>query len=105
MDLALSSELPQFMRLIVALIIVLALMGGLSLVLKKLGLSTQANIRSGDTKRLHIVESLPLDARRRLVIIRRDDTEYLVILGPNSEIVVESGIRVVDASEETQNKT
>lgn len=43
-------------------------------------------------RRLGIVESAPLDAKRRLVLVRCDDREHLVLLGPNSELLVESGI-------------
>jgi flagellar protein FliO/FliZ len=38
------------------------------------------------------VEALSIDARRRLVIIRRDDREHLILLGPESEQVIETGI-------------
>lgn len=32
-------------------------------------------------KRLALVESLTLDAQRRLVLVRLDDTEHLILLG------------------------
>lgn len=106
--------MPQFAKLILAMAIVLALMGGLSLLLKKLGLSAVANVKSGDKRRLKIIESLPLDARRRLVILRADDREHLVILGATDEIVIESNIPVpnqafqsepVDISQNSTSKT
>ena len=43
-------------------------------------------------KRIGESEALPLDARRRLILLRRDDREHLVILGTNGETVVEQGI-------------
>ena len=42
--------------------------------------------------RLSIVDMLAVDGKRRLLLIRRDDVEHLVMLGPNSETVVERGI-------------
>lgn len=99
MDVALSPELPQALRLVIALCIVFLIMGGLAFALKKLGLATSSTIKSGDKKRLKIVESTPLDARRRLVILKCDDREHLVILGANSEIIVDKDIPSVDGSD------
>jgi len=90
--------LPQFLRLAIALLAVLALMGGLAMLLKKLGLSTNASIKTGDKRRLSIVESLPLDPRRRLVIVKCDDKEHLIILSANGEVVVDRNIDIVDGS-------
>jgi flagellar protein FliO/FliZ len=81
----------QFLRLIAALGFVLALMGGLALILKKLGVAGTP-VTQGNKRRLKVVESIPLDARRRLVLIQRDGKQHLVILGANSETVVETDI-------------
>ncbi len=43
-------------------------------------------------RRLALVESLDLDAHRRLVILRRDAVEHLVIVGGPSDIVVETAM-------------
>lgn len=37
-------------------------------------------------KRLALVESLTLDAQRRLVLVRLDQTEHLILLGEGREI-------------------
>lgn len=75
-----------------ALILVLGLMGGAALLARRLGLAGPRAENASEDRRLSIVESLPLDARRRAVILRRDDAEHLVILGPTGETVVEKGI-------------
>ncbi len=93
-----SPDLSQIVRLLIALAVVISLMGGLAFVLKKLGLATPQSIKSGDHRRLKIIESLPLDARRRLVIISCDEAEHLVILSANSESVVQHNITSVDDS-------
>ena len=87
--------LPNLVKLLAALFFVLGLMGGLALVLKKLGLSGVVEATKGN-KRLKIVESLPLDARRRAVLIQRDDVQHLVIIGQNAETVIETGIEPKD---------
>ncbi len=82
------NELHQLLRLVCALIFVVALMGGLAMVMRRVN---AGRLTKGE-KRLHVVEALHLDARRRLVLLRRDNTEHLVILGTNGETVVEQGI-------------
>ena len=82
----------QLLRLLAALLFVLALMGGLALVLRKLGL-TQTVSKSAGKRRLNLLESLPLDSRRRAVLLERDDIQHLLILGPNGETVIETGIK------------
>ena len=85
--------LPSIIRLLLALIFVITLMGGLAFALKRLGLSGMPPVKKAAKKhRLSLVESLPLDARRRAVLLRRDDTEHLVILSATGETVVETAI-------------
>lgn len=103
MDTMTFDMLPQILRLIMALGVVLLLMGGLALIMKKLGLSTNSSIKTGDKRRLNIVESLPLDARRRLVIVKCDDKEHLVILSANSECLIDKDIGAVDCSEDSKS--
>lgn len=97
--------LSQLFRLLVALGVVVALMGGLAFILKKLGLSTNQSIKNTDKRRLKIIESLPLDPRRRLAIIQCDEKEHLVILGANTETVIETDIPSVDCSKNPEKKT
>ena len=35
---------------------------------------------------------MPLDARRKLVLLRRDATEHLVLLGAGQDLLLEAGI-------------
>ena len=43
-------------------------------------------------RRLEIVEHASLDGRRKLVLIRRDDVEHLLMTGGPVDVVVETGI-------------
>lgn len=43
-------------------------------------------------KRLEVVESLPLDIKRRLVIVRCDGREHLLLLGLNQDMLIASNI-------------
>ena len=51
-------------------------------------------------KRLDIVEQAVVDAKRRLVLVRRDDVEHLVMTGGPTDIVIESGIGAPRATSE-----
>ena len=75
-----------------AFVFVICLMLILPWVLRRAGLPGAVMVSPGTRKRLKIVEFLPLDTRRRLVLVRRDDKEHLLVLGPDGETVVESGI-------------
>jgi len=85
----------DFIRLISALALVLALMGGLTLILRRINASAGLQM-PGNKRRLKIVEIMNIDQRRRLVLISRDGVEHLVILGPTGETVVETGIAPVE---------
>lgn len=81
----------QIAQLFLALAFVVALMGGLAMVIKKLGLAHTAPVNKGK-KRLKIVESQPLDARRRLVLVQCDDKQHLVMLGINGDTIIKTDI-------------
>ena len=44
-------------------------------------------------KRLGVVETAPVDARRKLLLVRRDDVEHLIIVGGPVDMVIETGIK------------
>lgn len=51
-------------------------------------------VRGGRNRqpRLQVLDAAAVDARRRLVLIRRDNIEHLILIGGPTDIVVESGI-------------
>jgi flagellar protein FliO/FliZ len=52
------------------------------------------NIGRGRNRRLAVVDTLALDPKRQLVIIRRDDVEHLILTGGPQDVVIETGIAV-----------
>lgn len=80
-----------YWRFLIALVLVLALIVALAWVARRLGLGGRF-VAVGGKKRLAMVEVLPLDGKRRLVLVRRDDIEHLVLLGLQGDVVVERGI-------------
>jgi flagellar protein FliO/FliZ len=91
-----ASDIPILLKLFAALALVLGLMGGLALIMKKLGLSANTATTKGK-KRLRIIEAIPLDARRRLVLLQRDDVQHLVILGATTETLIETDIKPLES--------
>lgn len=42
--------------------------------------------------RVEVIEDAPFDAKRRLVLVRRDDVEHLILTGGPVDVVIETGI-------------
>jgi flagellar protein FliO/FliZ len=86
-----ADALP-WLRFVFACIVVIGLMALLGFVLKYMrmrGFTTPARIKG---RRLQVVESFALDMRRRLVIVRCDDTEHLLLLGLNQDVVIDPNL-------------
>lgn len=77
---AVSVDLPLFARAALALTAVVALLIGARWVLARQGLGSMAPTRRGSG--FHIAETLPLDTRNRLVVIRRGEAELVLAIGP-----------------------
>ena len=81
-------ELIPLQYLVVAAI-VLAVLFVLTLVFRALA----GRSRAVESSRLGVSEYLDVDKQRRLVLVRRDDVEHLVLIGGGQDVVVESTIR------------
>lgn len=46
----------------------------------------------GRLPRLAVTDAVPVDSSRRLILVRRDDVEHLILIGGPTDIVVEAGI-------------
>lgn len=93
-------EPTDYIRFAAALVFVLALLGAGAFALRASGLMPTAmapRLRRNTQRRLSVVETLYLDPKRRLVLIARDGVEHLLILGANSETVIETRATVEPA--------
>ena len=84
--------LQEYFRFLLALIFVLGLFAFIILLARRYGVGQRMPMRSGRSKRLNLVEVMALDGKRRMVLVQRDHTEHLIILGPHGDTVVEAGI-------------
>jgi len=98
-------DIATYLQFVVALLFVLALILIIAYGAKKFGLMARTTINSGRSqdKRLNIVEILPVDARRKLLLIRRDNVEHLVMLGTERDIVIERNITAAKNSYKAEN--
>ena len=88
-------------RYVGALFFVLALVGLAALATRRYGVGGFAG--GGGAKRLCLVETLMIDARHRLVLVRRDDREHLVLLGPDGVRIVENEIVAPETASNAPN--
>lgn len=85
-------DIDTYFRFSLALVFVIALVFVLALVLRRLGVG-HAVATPRRQRRVTVVEVTPLDAKRRLVLVRRDEVEHLLLLGTAGDLVVEPAIR------------
>jgi len=82
----------SYARFALALLFVLALIGVLTALARRFGLGGVASTRGAGKRRLGMAEVLAIDGKRRLVLVRRDDTEHLLLIGGETDLVIEHGI-------------
>ena len=51
-----------------------------------------ANYLKGRDRRLGVVETASVDAQRKLILIRRDNIEHLIMTGGPVDVLIETGI-------------
>src|SRR6202163_2136221 len=76
-----------------AFVVVLALIGAAAWLVRRFaGNRLGANANRGRMPRLAVIDAAAVDGRRRLVLVRRDNVEHLLMIGGPTDIVVEPNI-------------
>src|SRR3569833_1130381 len=89
----LGTETPLAVKFFIAFAVVLALIGITAWLGRRVGANRLgAAGRGGRQPRLAVIDAAAVDGRRRLVLVRRDNIEHLLMIGGPSDIVVESNI-------------
>lgn len=88
-----GADMPPFAKFFIAFATVLALIGLTAWLVRRFGANRLggANTR-GRQPRLAVIDAATVDARRRLVLIRRDNVEHLLMIGGPTDVVVEPNI-------------
>lgn len=78
-----------YLRAAAALLFVLALLGVFAFLARRF---SGGVVPSKRQKRLSVVEVAAVDPKRRLVLIKRDQVEHLLLIGGGQDLVIEAGI-------------
>jgi len=90
---ALLHSLPDMAKFVIAFVVVLGVIGAGFYLWKRFGSGRPAAAGPrGRQPRLSVTDFADVDGRRRLILIRRDDVEHLVMIGGQSDVVIESNI-------------
>src|SRR5262245_43086331 len=92
MNSLLGVELPTPVNFIIAFIVVLALIGAATWLIRRFGATRLDAAARGRQPRLAVIDTAAVDSRRKLVIIRRDNVEHLLMIGGPNDVVVEASI-------------
>lgn len=88
-----GSELPLAARFFIAFLVVLALIGLTAWLVRRFGSNRLgAGGARGRQPRLAVIDAASVDGRRRLVLIRRDNIEHLLMIGGPTDVVIEPNI-------------
>src|SRR5262245_22064022 len=87
-----GSEMPLAARFFIAFLIVLALIGLTAWLVRRFGSSRLGTAARGRQPRLAVIDAATVDGRRRLVLIRRDNIEHLLMIGGPTDLVVHPNI-------------
>src|SRR5882757_7729102 len=85
-------ELPTPVTFVISFAFVLLLIGAAAWLVRRFGSTRIDAAARGRQPRLAVIDSAAVDGRRKLVIIRRDNVEHLLMIGGPSDVVVETNI-------------
>jgi hypothetical protein len=93
LDVLFGDTVPLAARLIFAFVTVLLLIGLFVVLLRRFGPAAGGvGGRRPGGSRLGVIEVATVDHQRRLVIVRRDAVEHLVMIGGPNDLLIEPGI-------------
>ena len=92
MDALFGSAMPLAVRFFIAFLVVLALIGLTAWLVRRFGANRLGGGARGRQPRLAVIDAASVDGRRRLVLIRRDNIEHLLMIGGPTDVVIEPNI-------------
>ncbi len=88
-----GAETPLAIRFLLAFLIVIGLIGAAAWAMRRFGTERLGGASSrGRQPRLGVDESVSVDKRRRLILVRRNNVEHLLMIGGPTDVVVEPNI-------------
>ena len=86
-------EYSDYLRFVAAFGFIIGLILVCAWGARRMGLTPQIGATENN-KRLAVIETLNLDAKRKLILIRRDDKEHLLLVG-ETDMTIEGGFDAV----------
>jgi hypothetical protein len=86
----LNNNMPA--KFVLAFVVVLALIALTAWLVRRFGANRLGSSARGRQPRLAVIDAATVDGRRKLVLIRRDNVEHLMMIGGPNDLVVEPNI-------------
>ena len=77
----------------ITVVVVLGLIAVVYWLVQRYSAGGLGRLNRGRMPRLAVIDAMAIDGRRRLVLVRRDNVEHLILLGGPSDVVVEQSIQ------------
>jgi flagellar protein FliO/FliZ len=69
---------------------VLAVIGLLAIITRRFGGKLSQQFLNTPKKRLELLDTLSIDAKRQVILIRKDNKEHLILTGGSQELLLDS---------------
>lgn len=92
-------DLLSLLRTLGGLGVVLGILAGALWLVRRFDLRLPGRSVGARDRRLELVETLPIDGRRMVALVRRDGREHLVLIAPEGHLILESAV-VRDATDD-----
>jgi flagellar protein FliO/FliZ len=92
LDVLFGADMPLAARLVIALVVVVGLLGATTWMIRRFGARRLGASPKARQPHLAVTDVATVDARRRLILIRRNGTEHLMMVGGPSDILIEANI-------------
>ena len=79
-----------YLQFFLTLIFIIGLIFAAAFLAKKLGFSHSPTLKGNRKRRLQVIELRSIDTRRKIVLIKCDDKEHLLLVGGSQDIHIDS---------------
>lgn len=81
------------LQLVISVVMVLGLIAGVYWLVRRYSAGGFGRLHRSRVPRLAVIDAMTIDARRRLILVRRDNVEHLILIGGPTDVVVEQAIQ------------
>jgi hypothetical protein len=94
----LFGQMPLALKFFMVFLVILAVIAAIAWALRRFGSGRLGVTTRGRQPRLAVIDYATVDSRRRLILVRRDNVEHLLMIGGPGDVVVEPNIVRATAS-------